>query len=664
MRLMRRPQTFLALAFSLCALLPARADAVQQVFDPAGPSFYDMPFPMELRRDPDGSVSLAAFPFPSGNALIDSYETALERTRGFGLNSGVFFKFDGDIDVASLPANPAASRDPGSSVFLINIEPGSKRRGERVPLWQEFRSVGDAWRDDHLLAVMPVPGHPLEEDALYAAVVTDALLGDDLLPVTGSDFVERMKAETPQGAFETSALPLYQRLWKQLETAEGMTRDEVVSATVFRTGEPTAPLFEVAKHVRRKVRPTASNLTLDAARSNDHFWVFTGSFDAPQFQIGDPPFTAAGSGRFSFDSSGAPVVQRIETLQFVLAVPKDKDGASLTMPKRGWPIVPYMHGTGGSRNSFINDGTASRLASLGIASLGIDQPLHGLRLGATPDGTNFYNPLNPDALRDNPIQAATDSMVVDKLVRKLRVPADLIGIAPGAGFALPADDIRFDKKLVGYMGHSQGATTGPLYLAVSRNVRGGVISAGGGHLLVNILTREQEFFAGLKLRELVAILIGGPVDLFHPALHLLQMGSEVSEPVAFAPYFKDKRRGAPLSLLFTHGTIDGYVTTPMTAAMVAAARYPLVEPLFAPWTFPLLPGYSYEETFDLAGLAPAVPPVTGNLGKPKQAGTGGMTLYENQGHFPVRNYAPAIAQWTEFMRSLFYEETATIPVQP
>ena len=186
---MRRIPRLLALVlFLTSALLPGRADAVQAVFDPDGASFYDMPFPFELRRDPDGSVSLAGFPFPPGNALIESYQVALERTRGFGIHSGVFFKFDGDLDASSLPATPALSREPGAAVFLINIEPGSKRRGERVPLWQEFRSVGDAWRDDHLLAIMPVPGHPLEEGALYAAVAPDALLGDDLLPVQPAPF--------------------------------------------------------------------------------------------------------------------------------------------------------------------------------------------------------------------------------------------------------------------------------------------------------------------------------------------------------------------------------------------------------------------------------------------------------------------------------------------
>jgi len=645
-------------------LVASPGAAVEQVFEPAGPSFYDMPFPFEPRRDADGTVSLAGFPFPPGNALIESYRVALERTPGFGINSGVFFKFDGDVDAASLPADPEASRAPGSSVFLIDIDTSSPERGERTPLWLEFRSVGDAWRDDHLLALMPVPGLPLEPDTLYAAVVTDDLLGDDAQPVTPSAFLERMRAEAPQDTFESAALPLYRKLWRQLEAFEGLSRDHVVAATVFRTGDATAKLERTSAFLRARYRPKATNLALDAARSTGAFWTLTGSFIAPQFQNGTPPYSSAGSGSFQFDGAGRPVVQRVETLQFVLTIPKEREDGTLTMPSRGWPMSPYMHGTGGSRNSFINDGTAGRLAAQGIAALGIDQPLHGLRLGATPDGSNFYNPLNPDSLRDNPLQAASDSLFVHQLVQRLKVDPALLTSPPGAGFVATERRIRFDRKHVLYMGHSQGATTGPLFLAVARNVQGGVLSAGGGHLLVNILTREQVFFAGLKLRELVEIFLGGPVDLFHPALHLLQMGSEVSDPVAYAPLFNGRRPGPPLSILFTHGTADGFVTTPMTAAMVVAGGYPLVAPTFAPIAFPELPGYQYQEAFDLAGLPTLVPPVSGNLTRGNRAATGGLVLYDNQGHFPVFNFAPAITQWTGFMRTLAYDPPATIPVQP
>jgi hypothetical protein len=645
----------------LLAALPA--GATEQVFDPDGTSFYDQPFPMELRRDADGTVKLANFPFPNGNALIDSYRASLERTQGFGLSSGVFFKFDGAIDPATLPADSPASAQAGASVFLIDVDPSSTSRGARTPLWMQFRATGDAWRDDNLLGLMPVPGLPLDPNTLYAAVITDDLHGADMQPVTPSPFLMHMRDEQADTPFERDALPLYRKLWRQLEDGEGLSRDHVVGATVFRTGDPTAPMKAVERYLRTRAQPRAVNLALDPARSGGAYWVFTGQFLAPQFQNGEPPFTAAGSGRFQFDAHGRPVIQRFDTLYFVLTVPKERSDGTLTMPAGGWPIAPYMHGTGGSRNSVVSDGTGGRLASVGIASLGIDQPLHGLRPGATPDGSNFYNPLNPDALRDNPLQAATDSLTVNKLVRHLTVDPALLNVAPGAGFAVTTRSIRFDRKRVMYVGHSQGATTGPLFLGVAHHVQGGVISAGGGHLLVNILTREAEFYAGLKLRDLVALLLGGPVDLFHPALHLLQMGSEVSDPVSFAPEFAKRREGRPLSLLFTHGTDDPEVTTPMNTAMVVAAGYPLVAPTFPSITFPELPGYDYHEAFDLAGLPTLTPPVRANLVQGKLDATGGLTIYDGQGHFPFFNFAPAIAQWTEFMRTLAYEAPATIPPQ-
>jgi hypothetical protein len=276
----------LSLLFSTPLLGAAPAAAVEQVFDPAGASFYDLPFPMELRRDADGSVSLEGFPFPPANALVQSYRTALERTRGFGIASGVFFKFDGEIDPATLPADPAASAAPGASVFLVNVDPRSQARGVRTPLWIEFRAAGDAWRDDDVLVAMPVPGLSLEPGTLYAAVVTDDLRDTGGAAVTASPFLEQMRADAATTAFEAAALPLYRTLWRQLEREEGLSRERVVGATVFRTGEPTAPLEAVARFVRAKVRPAASNIVLDAARSTGAYWTFTGALQAPQFQSG------------------------------------------------------------------------------------------------------------------------------------------------------------------------------------------------------------------------------------------------------------------------------------------------------------------------------------------------------------------------------------------
>lgn len=638
------------------AVVAAPAFAVAPIFNPDG-GFYDMPFPHELRRDADGTVSLAGFPYVA-NPLVTSYINSLEEVPGFGLNSGVFLKFDGAIDPTTLPADPDASRQPGSSVFLINIDSGSKLRGQRTPLWIDFRAAADLYRDANSLVAMPVPGHPLEPDTLYALVVTEDLHGADAAPVSTAALIQRMKDEAPQGAFEIAALPLYRKLWEQLEDHEGLPRSAVVTATVYRTYDPTVGLFATARFVRREYQQTPTNIAYASDQPN--FWIFTGDMVAPQFQAGNPPFSIPGSGKFVFDAAGAPLLQREDTLQFVLAAPKETIDGSIAMPKRGWPIVHYMHGTGGDRMSFVRDGTAGRLAAVGVASLSIDQPLHGMRPGATPDGTNFYNPVNPYALRDNPRQAAIDSLTIHEMLPHIRVEPALITSAPEAGFELPTRTINFQRGKRMAMGHSQGATTVPLFLAITKSVRGAIISAGGGHIIVNILTREEAFVAGQKLRDLVVFLVGAPIDVFHPALHMLQMGSDVSDPVTYAPYFAKRRRGKPLNMLFTHGILDGYVTTPMTTAMVVAAGYPLIAPTFPPMMFPLLPGYSYQESFDLAGLPTLTPPVAKNIGSGRRSATGGLRLYENDGHFPIFRNPTTIEQFKEFVRSLAYDKAGVL----
>ena len=153
-------------------------------------------------------------------------------------------------------------------------------------------------------------------------------------------------------------------------------------------------------------------------------------------------------------------------------------------------------------------------------------------------------------------------------------------------------------------------------------------------------------------------LLGATVDVFHPAVHLLQMAGEPADPLAYVDRFATHRPGPPLDILFTHGMLDPDVTTPLTMSMVIAARYPLLAPTFPNRVFPALPGYDYQEGFDLAGLPTLVPPVSGNIGG---VAAGGLSLFELGDHFPVFYDPVAIAQWTGFMESLAYDPVAAIP---
>src|SRR5688572_4501132 len=87
---------------------------------------YDLQLPRDLRG------------FPSQSMFVDLYGDALEsHLDGFGLNSGVFFRFDGELDAGSLP-EPAESVAADAAVYLVDVDPDSPARGQRVPLMMRF----------------------------------------------------------------------------------------------------------------------------------------------------------------------------------------------------------------------------------------------------------------------------------------------------------------------------------------------------------------------------------------------------------------------------------------------------------------------------------------------------------------------------------------------
>src|SRR4029079_8951152 len=117
-------------------------------------------------------------------------------------------------------------------------------------------------------------------------------------------------------------------------------------------------------------------------------------------------------GEFQF-MNGAPQVVSTFNLRFALTVPNiDR----CPMPRDGYPIVLYAHGTGGYFESYARDGTARALAQRCIAAMGIDQIFHGTRPGAPADGKTstierlFFTSESPIAARTNARRSALDEV--------------------------------------------------------------------------------------------------------------------------------------------------------------------------------------------------------------------------------------------------------------
>lgn len=99
----------------------------------------------------------------------------------------------------------------------------------------------------------------------------------------------------------------------------------------------------------------------------------------------------------------------------------------------------------------------------------------------------------------------------------------------------------------------------------------------------------------------------------------------------------------------------------MTLSMVAAAGYPLIAPTFPPIVFPELPGYSYQEAFDLAGLPTLAPPGVGQPGRGQEDGHRRRAPLRERGTLPGLRQPDDPGAIPRVLRSLAYDNEATIP---
>src|SRR5690606_16599710 len=127
----------------------------------------------------------------------------------------------------------------------------------------------------------------------------------------------------------------------------------------------------------------------------------------PIFQEGTAPYLSEGG-----NIVDEPV--RTEAVCMSMTIP-----TNATQPASGWPLVIYGHGTGGSYRGPVRNSIAGELSETtpAFATLGYDAVQHGPRRGEGEDADNdpenlFFNFVNPDAARGNPLQGAVDVLSV------------------------------------------------------------------------------------------------------------------------------------------------------------------------------------------------------------------------------------------------------------
>lgn len=592
-----------ALVLALCACGSSGDDTssvgTTALFDPAGDDFYALPFPNDLRRHSDGSLDLTGF--PAKTPIVQKYVDAAQTLDGFGLNTTIFARFDGPIDPASLP-DPAGSIATGASVYLVNLA-----TGVRLPIIVHFMTVARGTVGTNNLSARPYPGFTMDEGATYALVITSRVVDPSGVAVS------------PASGFQPG---------DKLTAFLADHPDDVVSAAVFTTQHATQIALALKAGVYAAPMPNAENVVVN---NETPFTLVTGQYDAPNFQVGDVPYTTTG-GQIVVGADGVAVAQRTERLRFAMTVPNN-----VSMPTSGWPIALYQHGTGGDWMSFIDDGTAQRLTAQGLAVISMDQVLHGPRNPGGDPEVSFFNPQNPQSIRDNIMQGTADAY------SQLRL---------AVGMAIPngSDTIKIDPTKVYFFGHSQGSETGPGFVATAPSLKGAVLSGCSGLVYMAVIYKTMPTDIAAAVETLIR---DEPYDEDNPTLALLQMWMEHSDPVNYARLMvREPLDGiAPRNIFQSEGFTDTFAPNPGIEAFATAIGGDIVQTV----------DEKDVEGITLRGRQVLAPPFSNNIGGTTTAVLAQYKQKANSdGHFVVFEVPAAEKQSAQFLGTLAATGTATV----
>ncbi len=602
------------------------------VFDPDG-AFFDAPWPSDARTV-DGVPDWLSFPNPSDLLLLDSFLQLGSRRQGFGQNAPIYFRLAESVEVSALP-QAHETLLASSVVQLVDIDPRSPEFGSRVPVRFDVWEDPGVYTAANLVAVAPLAGFPLRPRTTYALVVTTGLAA------AAPAFKAAWDGDGPWaeslGVLD-AALP-----WLELD------RDDIALATTFTTSDPLEEMEAIARFLDERVEPPIFRTELERRYTLGSYEVFRTDYVTPLLQHGDKPYDSEGGG-FVFRDDGLPEIASWDEMRMSVVLPAER----VEPPESGWPVVVYLHGTGGTYRTFCNSSSefevGTWLSQMGVVGLGIDLPLHGPR--GTDDtiiSLHSFNVLQPDSALHIHRQAATD------LLHLLHGLADRDNV-----FTTPSgESVPLDRERILVMGHSQGALTASIALPFAGEmINGAMISGGGGLLAITAVERDADFDFPELIRGILGLDPSEHLTELHPVLGLVQSLVEPTDPINFAPHWLYEDGGytgaKPVPVLITSGIRDDQTPSRTAEALAAAARIPFVGPR-----------WSRGEGMLLRGLDSQPLPVDNNVRAWNgQLFTAGLSQWEKGDHFVIFRDPEARDVVRQFVHSVLIEQAPVIAAGP
>jgi len=499
-------------------------------------TFYHFPFPSDLRLNKSGSPDMTGYPNPTDNSLVQNLLEIVKVRPKYPVIPVAYFQFPEALPKIELQKVIPGSKD--ASILLMDIDDKSKNYGKLYPVAATLLESGD-YVPKHLLAASAYPGVILEPERKYAFVVMRSLKDAKGEPLGVPKALNQLKAGVaPEGTAGKELLALYKPLWTALKK-QGIKVEDVAAATVFTTGDVVAEMSKISDALLSKNKLEITGIELDK-KDGDHkrYCELWGKIKQPQYQEGIPPFDK--KGLFTFDANGIPKKLREKELPVVITLPKKP------MPTGGYPLMVYVHGSGGYTNEVVDRGPQNEkggekprglgpshvVAAFGVATTSTAMPVNPERLKGASD-IAYLNLKNLKAFRDVFRQGVIESrLFLDAL---LRVKIDPKALGTCTGPTLPKGETHFrfsDKRLV-LMGQSMGAMYTNMISAVEPRYKAIIPTGAGGYWSYFALHSNVPILKEPLLRSVLSST--EKLTYTHPVMQLLQAAWEPSEPIVYVP---------------------------------------------------------------------------------------------------------------------------------
>ncbi len=491
-------------------------------------TFWDMPFPSDLRLADTGAPDLTGFPNPRNVPILNALLSVANDRRGWPMMPIVYVRFHSQVPEQTI----ATVIPPGDArVLLVDIDPDSPERGTSYPLVAASLPP-DPYVPTDLVAFAPRPGIVLRGDTTYALVVRSAF-APGFKPAP--QYLRVMQGKAPSTARGAAAIALYATLGDELD-ALSIPRDDVLVATIFTTGDEVARARKRSDAARTAHHPTIDNLALFGGTTHDGFCELRGTVTMPQFQKGAQPYDV--DGRFVLDANDLPQRQSEMTIPLRITLPK------AAMPASGWPLYQFFHGSGGTSSGLVDLGYSPTpddmpepgkgpgyvVAQHGIAAASAAMPVNPERLPGATD----YAYLNINNLSAFPYtfqQGVIEQRLFLDALLALQIPQSLVA---GCGMPAPGGGAmhHFDSAKLMAGGQSMGGMYTNMIGATEARF-GALVPTGAGGFW-NLMILETAIIPGARALLGTALGVDDSTLLFvHPGLEVMALGWEIAEPLVF-----------------------------------------------------------------------------------------------------------------------------------